>query len=1017
MRYISTIKLLLIFAVTFSLSSLPGTLAGTTVFPHIPLARATVAPTEAWYPAGPSLNTELVSIFTDETGEFNALRSTPPTIDLTDSPLFASDISPLTANSNFYVTSPISEHGYFELEFDLANNFWGCLFNFGNAACGIDFRQGIAHLLDKSIFTSTDPIVGGKSVPIDNPIQPSNGGLTAANPCSWDPRFPQTSTTNCVVGAPGGTAYHLNLPSQSGGPTVNFPWQPQIGSPDFCAAATHFAKAFQGMGIAVPDPILPPTGNCVLSPPSTGWPSSVTGNAPNFFIRSDSPARFNLGNGVSQEICALFTGSLTVGCSGFLGTTLGPITAFPGFKTPKTGLNLSWWIYTAAFIFTFPFDSTLYFEYNSLFASITSSDSPPCSNQGVSTTAASDYMYVCDPTYDSISSQMEFASPSCFSTAGDPAPGSATTTYAACGLGATDFAVSSGSVLTGLPLAQSSALPLTVTSLGSFAGTVALASVVGNSTVAGRPTASLSTLSVPLLTGVYANPTLTIITTSATPTGVYLVNVTGTSGTLTHTITVKVTVTTAVAITGLGTVLGVQDTPLSAISAGVQTEDRFGRGAYTIPTWSQKDQFAYLSGGVSCPLAVPDTCWHRVINNEGVGIPTYFTWLNAWNPNPAVPQVIRQGFKQTTSSLNPYQASTFWDFNIIGNIFDTLTATNPLNNAQDVDYMVTSHSQKANNQLGYTPPAGTVTSFRVTLRNDLYWHDGQQVTAWDVKYSYITCKAQGSFQCSLLGPMTGVTVLSRNTFDINLNAAGPFTYLFLTGVSVFPGHLWSQCGVLGSNNWGSLVASGSVPDSCIVPFSGGGVDVTSGKFDPLATTAALTPTQTVGFLTGSGPWICKNLATGVIGAGCSNTGTQNPPPGSGTYTLTRNGVGTTPGQAVIGTYFRASGTLALYIWTGNTGSPSGDFLNFLTVVGCFNKPLGTAGCTHWQTGIGNLGKTVLGFTQILEVARFEGIGWTPPFAWSQLTGIGTLPPVLYEGTATLNPCIDFTNPLDPGYNC
>src|SRR5947207_15518367 len=43
----------------------------------------------------------------------------------------------------------------------------------------------------------------------------TNGGLYAANPCGWDTKYAEPSSTNCVVGAPGGTAYNCNFSTRS----------------------------------------------------------------------------------------------------------------------------------------------------------------------------------------------------------------------------------------------------------------------------------------------------------------------------------------------------------------------------------------------------------------------------------------------------------------------------------------------------------------------------------------------------------------------------------------------------------------------------------------------------------------------------------------------------------------------------------------------------------------------------------------------------------------------------------
>jgi len=129
--------------------------------------------------------------------------------------------------------------------------------------------------------------------------------------------------------------------------------------------------------------------------------------------------------------------------------------------------------------------------------------------------------------------------------------------------------------------------------------------------------------------------------------------------------------------------------------------------------------------------------------------------------------------------------------------------------------------------------------------------------------------------------------------------------------------------------------------------------------------------------------------------------------------LTRFGAGFPPASSPTGSYFRSSGLLALWIWTGNTGSLSNDFVNFSQVAFCYNKPLGTTGCTHWQQGIGaSGGSSVIGIHQLSEVAVFFLVSWTHPYLWTDLTNIGFGPgvsldgipaPVLYEGSAVLNP--------------
>jgi len=214
--------------------------------------------------------------------------------------------------------------------------------------------------------------------------------------------------------------------------------------------------------------------------------------------------------------------------------------------------------------------------------------------------------------------------------------------------------------------------------------------------------------------------------------------------------------------------------------------------------------------------------------------------------------------------------------------------------------------------------------------------------------------------------------------------------------------------------------SGTGLTSC--PFSANNMQVDGNKigasYDPVAS----------GTLIASGAWMCVS-STGVRGQGCSATGKQNPDPSTAGYTLTRFGTGHAPGSSLTDSYFRSSGTVALWFWSGNTGDFGKDFLNFGVVAKCVNAPLNTAGCTQWQQGIGgelNGSPTIVApIPQASIVARFVGVdmvsvaadlvnGPNPTAAWTStaipMLAVGSAnsfngfpAPVLYEGTQTLNP--------------
>jgi hypothetical protein len=899
-------KLLIVFLAIFALVSLEGSPSNNVQLPRIhriseilfPGCRGPgcLCPVSAgtscgdyWVPAGPSEDTFVANIFTDELAEFTNLQSASPSIDLTDWPLTADLTGPFTTSNNFMVTSTISESAYFEIQFLLANNFWGCNFDFGNSGCGVQVRQGIAHMIDTAKFAASEPSIAGQALALDTPVPYNNvGGLQTANPCAWDTSFPQTGT-NCIVGGPGGTAYHLGPAAGADG----ISWLQAPGSADLNAAAQHFVNA----GIA--------TGFNPTTSVLTGVSSAALTYTPNFTIENSNPSRLHLGDSIAQQICYLFTGSYTIPCP-YLSVTHGPfLTTFPGFTTSTTTVNLNWGMYTASYNSPTgpqPFDSSLFFRYNSRFVSgIPSIQAPtgPCSAQAVPTDSAPDYMYLCNTTYDSLTSQIESAP--CLSVAGDPAVGS---------------------------------------------------------------TSNISTGHCP-----------------------------GTTSTL------------------------------SAIAAGFQAEDQFGKNAYTLPIFAANVQFGYLNNG-----------WIRVDTAVNDGLPNYFAWLDAWNPSPAQPGTIRQGFKQTTSSVSPFIDNSPWDQWIVSNVYDSLIVANGYSGGQTIDWMAIAVQQLANGALTYVPPSGTTQTFRFTLRSDMFFQDGRKVSAFDAAFSYLALKATGAYIGSGAAPMTGVTILGPSQFDINVNPIGPLTVLTIATLPILPGAYWTSAG---SSAWSSgIIACTSTGAACYpsqYTLTGSGTPTVAcalrcASFPPSLmnvnlqqTGATYDPIVNHTFV-GSGPWQCGTVTSSGSGT-CTSTGAQNPPVG-GSYTLTRFGKGLAPASSVSSIYFRSNGNLAAYLWSQDTGDMTHDFLNFSVVASCFGAPITSSGpCAHFQQGIGaNGGPISVGLGQVAVVNRFVGTNWVAPFNWlsSPPVGVIPIPPVLYENTLRLNPAsvAGCTNPYPTGgYDC
>src|SRR5713101_5315917 len=202
-------------------------------------------------------------------------------------------------------------------------------------------------------------------------------------------------------------------------------------------------------------------------------------------------------------------------------------------------------------------------------------------------------------------------------------------------------------------------------------------------------------------------------------------------------------------------------------------------------------------------------------------------------------------------------------------------------------------------------------------------------------------------------------------------------------------------GVPEKNIAGSNIVN-AAEDACVGHFGApnittvGGVRADSPTVDVVANN----------LLIGSGPYSCQSIggtghpAVGTLGGGCSVDNTMAPVFGLGDFTLTRTGctltaTGTTCGVAGSSSdYFRSSGALASYVWTGDIGSGSADFSKVLTVNSCHSSSP-SANCPHWAQGIGNPSLTStanpVGLSQRLKVNSLKGVSWIG-FSTEKTTG-------------------------------
>ena len=946
----TTIRILVVFALSLSLATLLGI---GPYSPEILPVRGDAAPPAGanaltfFTPSGPSSDKILYNVFTDVTAEIASFQAGQ--VDLTDTPLPASSIPVICSSTSFYCTGlpfcakdpcfnvpPDSELGMAEIDFNHANSFFGITDCFGQdgintgsqctvptgasppgyplktatcpananppnncTAAMINFRQGVAYILDKNALVNISSL-GGFASPLDNPLSPaqtqphsglpldglqqgqsgptwtsySNGGYVLGGVCSWD----KLSGTGCA------SAFHHGGDGvSSDGITVN------VGSPDFIDAGAHWVVA--GLASAQnPDGTL-----CEAFPGKCYWSAAINPSSPGyggpviFVIRNDALPRLAIGSALATKLCQMIGSTSATptnvtaikSCEQIKTESLNPVQAFCVVFCIDSagGPSLAWHIYTGAFTLNMAYDQ----EY-ALYNSQAASNFCLASSQAI--TAGSfvpNYVYFCNQKHDHYTNQLEFN--------------------------------------------------------GTFNGA----------------TASLQT-----------------------------------------------------------------------------AMDIFGNHTATVPVYVKNQVFAYLKG------------WTGVSDATGIGIATGNPWtlLNAWNPSPAISgPTIRWGMVQGTSSLNPYLFSTIHEANVLQEIYDTLLTIAPYiprsgSNAgvpfilpwMGNGYNLVTHATDPGCPSSITRLSEPGVLFTVSeclklnLRGDDFFHDGLQVTASDVKFSFesINATAYQSYGTEnvadvvynptiLPTPLGGTEAPGqRENLYIALKSSETFSLENLATIFILPQHLWHTIGSTGP---------------CLTE------DTPQCQVDPSFLTGPGSDPATLAnhMLIGSGPYVCASGDLGaqgtVLGGACTSSSLSSVTAG-GTITLRRFASGLEPTNTG---YSRNNANYKQWEWANLDRSGTVDASDISAIFSCrtATAPL-TGACLHFDTQASGLlctpagpcigqnsGGDSDGLVTVMEesqVLRWSGTSWTGAVAYSQLStpepnggGAQTAPQTIYDDGSVYQP--------------
>ena len=305
---------------------------------------------------------------------------------------------------------------------------------------------------------------------------------------------------------------------------------------------------------------------------------------------------------------------------------------------------------------------------------------------------------------------------------------------------------------------------------------------------------------------------------------------------------------------------------------------RFGQMAFNIPTYSSASRMGYLKdpvvgGSKASASSIPDgNGWTGIINAKGIGPPQGSTWLNIYSPQPAIPGTVRIGMRQGTLHTDQFKSTTVWEAMILTPLYGSLVELSPYDPNQLMSSIANSWIEGITPaELGYNPDTvlglspGTVKfSIRFNLRTDVFFHDGNQLSAEDVEFTIEQFKAAPAdlWLPSVIN-VAGVTCGSKPSCIDTASSGGSDDSTDTKLDFVADVHFNSQSFVFIKNVGGLPI----IPKHVWDVDHNRSVDSTKlgNAFDAMKNHA----------LTGSGAWMCKDLVTGQIGGGCSNTGSSS----------------------------------------------------------------------------------------------------------------------------------------------
>lgn len=167
----------------------------------------------------------------------------------------------------------------------------------------------------------------------------------------------------------------------------------------------------------------------------------------------------------------------------------------------------------------------------------------------------------------------------------------------------------------------------------------------------------------------------------------------------------------------------------------------------------------------------------EIVDMIGEGLMSFWTAVDSV-PADGVDQ-ISLGYPSDVNNLNPVDGSATHDTQTMRLIYDKLVRI-------DTDGTVT-------NWLAEDLEAVDDTTVRATIRTDQQWHDGEDLTVEDVKFSFDYLQEHSSTLSGFMGPLESTTVIDDQTVEFSMSEPfAPFISTALGQVFIIPQHIWEN---------------------------------------------------------------------------------------------------------------------------------------------------------------------------------------------------------------------------------